>query len=70
MSRTAPVPDIKPAPGPELASPSAKPPPAAKQGGRGAAVVVTLIVLAILGLSVWYLSVPTSLLLRADEVIE
>jgi HlyD family secretion protein len=66
VSRTAPVPDIKLAPGPELASPSAKPPPAAKQGGRGAAVVVTLIVLAILGLSVWYLSVPTSLLIQGE----
>jgi HlyD family secretion protein len=67
VSPTAPVPDIKPAPGPEPASPAAKPPPAAaKQGGRGAAVVVTLIVLAILSLSVWYLSVPTSLLIQGE----
>jgi HlyD family secretion protein len=41
-------------------------PPAAKQGGRGAAVVVTLIILAILGLSAWYLSVPTSLLIQGE----
>jgi HlyD family secretion protein len=65
-SRTATVPDIKPAPGPEPASPAAKPPPAAKRGGRGPAVVVTLIILAILGLSVWYLSVPTSLLIQGE----
>ncbi|HUL04828.1 MAG TPA: efflux RND transporter periplasmic adaptor subunit [Candidatus Acidoferrum sp.] len=37
-----------------------------KQGGRGAAVVVTLIVLAILGLSVWYLMRPASLLIQGE----
>ena len=45
--------------------PAAKAGPA-KQGGRGVAVVVTLIILAILGLSVWYLSMPTSLLIQGE----
>src|SRR5262249_9226402 len=49
----APLPDIKPA-------------APAKQGGRGAAVVLTAIVLGILGLSVWYLSRPTSLQIQGE----
>jgi HlyD family secretion protein len=38
----------------------------AKQGGRSTAFAVTLIVFAILGLSVWYLSVPTTLLIQGE----
>jgi HlyD family secretion protein len=58
----APVAEVKPAAAIEPAT-TAK---SAKVGGRGAAIVVTLIILAILGLSVWYLSVPTSLLIQGE----
>ena len=67
--RMAPVPESKPAAKTEPTSPAARPSEraaSAKQGGRGAAVVVALIVLAILGLSVWYLSRPTSLLIQGE----
>ena len=67
--RKAPVPESKPAAKTEPTSPAARPAEragSAKQGGRGAAVVVTLIVLAILGLSAWYLSRPTSLLIQGE----
>lgn len=55
----APVPEVKPV---TIEPPKTTP----KSGGRGPAVVVTLIVLAILALSVWYLSVPTSLLIQGE----
>jgi len=38
----------------------------AKHSGHAAATVVTLIILAILGLSVWYLSRPASLLIQGE----
>ena len=63
-----PVPGTKPSdvkPVSPVARPAELPPPA-KQGGRGAAVVVALIVVAILGLSAWYLSRPTSLLIQGE----
>jgi HlyD family secretion protein len=66
VSEKAPAPDIKPTPNPEPAAKPPERPRATKQGGRGAAVVVTLIVVAILGLSVWYLSRPTSLLIQGE----
>jgi HlyD family secretion protein len=59
---TAPVQGVKPVAAIEPAA-TTKP---ARQGGRGAAGVVTLIILAILGLSVWYLSRPTSLLIQGE----
>jgi len=63
------VPDIKPTTSPEPASSAPKPAvraPRVKHGGRGAAVVVAAIVLGILGLSVWYLTRPTSLLIQGE----
>jgi len=67
-SGKAPVQETKPAPNLEPAPPAARPtvPQPAKQGGRGPAVVVALIVMAILGLSAWYLSRPTSLLIQGE----
>ena len=61
-------PDIKPVAPAEPAPPAAKPPAphAAKLGGRGTAVVLAAIVLGILGLSVWYLSRPTSLQIQGE----
>ncbi len=75
---TEPVQQPKPASVPDLGikatAPSPAAPPAsttavpqpAKQGGRGTAVVLAAIVLGILGLSVWYLTRPTSLLIQGE----
>jgi HlyD family secretion protein len=65
LSEQAPAPDIKPVRPDESASPAAKP-LAAKQGGRGAAVAVAVVILVILGLSAWYLSRPMSLLIQGE----
>ncbi len=68
-SGKAPVQETKPPPNLEPASPVAGPPERpqpAKPGGRGPAVIVALIVMAILGLSAWYLSRPTSLLIQGE----
>jgi HlyD family secretion protein len=60
------APSVNPATASEPAPSSGPPPRKTRQGGRATTAVVALIVLAIVGLSAWYLALPAPLLIQGE----